>query len=145
MSGYAGTTPALAGGRKGLPHRPEILHSPRPLIHVTYLMTFGCYGCWLPGDARGSADRVRAGHRGGALAPCPALLSHSAHLMSGPAFRLTLSEAHIVLDVIHEVCDYRGWGLMAAHIRSTHVHVVMSKLRRRSALWRISKHMPRAA
>ncbi len=31
----------------------------------------------------------------------------------------------IVLGAIQEVCSFRGWTLFAAHVRSTHVHVVL--------------------
>ena len=31
-----------------------------------------------------------------------------------------------VLAAIREVCSHRGWVLMAAHVRSTHVHFVVS-------------------
>ena len=93
---------------------------------MTYLLTFGCYGCWLPGDVRGTVDRKRGQHRGGVLAPSPALAAHSAHLMNGPAFRLNHAEAAIVLEVTHEVCAYRGWVLRASHVRSTHVHLVVT-------------------
>jgi REP element-mobilizing transposase RayT len=30
-----------------------------------------------------------------------------------------------VLEAIREVCAHRGWGLLAAHVRSNHVHVVV--------------------
>jgi adenine-specific DNA methylase len=31
-----------------------------------------------------------------------------------------------VLNAIREVCEYRGWELLAAHVRTTHVHVVVT-------------------
>ena len=30
-----------------------------------------------------------------------------------------------VLKAIQDVCQYRGWGLLAAHVRSNHVHTVV--------------------
>jgi REP element-mobilizing transposase RayT len=30
-----------------------------------------------------------------------------------------------VLEAIHEVCSHRGWSLLAAHVRSNHVHTVV--------------------
>jgi len=30
-----------------------------------------------------------------------------------------------VLEAIHEVCLHRGWTLLAAHVRSNHVHAVV--------------------
>ena len=31
----------------------------------------------------------------------------------------------IVLNTVKEVCNYRGWVLLAAHVRTNHVHLVM--------------------
>ena len=31
----------------------------------------------------------------------------------------------IVLQAIQEVCQYRGWSLLAAHVRTNHGHVVV--------------------
>src|SRR5437879_5390766 len=31
----------------------------------------------------------------------------------------------VVLAAIREVCAHSGWGLLAAHVRSTHVHTVV--------------------
>jgi len=45
--------------------------------------------------------------------------------MKHARYTLTQEEAFIVLDAIQEVCLCRGWGLTAAHIRSTHAHAVV--------------------
>ena len=92
---------------------------------MVYLLTFGCYGHWLPGDERGSVDRTRGDHRGGAIVPSPALDSHSRHLMKEPGYLLSLQNAGVVLAAIREVCRFRNWGLLAAHVRTTHVHAVV--------------------
>jgi len=34
----------------------------------------------------------------------------------------------LVLKAIREVCDYRDWSLLAAHVRSNHVYVVVHAL-----------------
>lgn len=31
----------------------------------------------------------------------------------------------VVLQALWEVCKYRGWGLLAAHVRTNHGHVVV--------------------
>jgi REP element-mobilizing transposase RayT len=31
----------------------------------------------------------------------------------------------IVLQTLAEVCLHRGWGLLAAHVRTNHVHVIV--------------------
>jgi REP element-mobilizing transposase RayT len=45
--------------------------------------------------------------------------------MKHARYTLTQEEAFIVLEAIQEVCRCRGWGLTAAHIRSTHAHAVV--------------------
>ena len=30
-----------------------------------------------------------------------------------------------VLESVREVCSHRGWSLLAAHVRTTHVHIVV--------------------
>jgi REP element-mobilizing transposase RayT len=34
-------------------------------------------------------------------------------------------ERSIVRDSIVEVCQHKGWGLLAAHVRTKHLHVVI--------------------
>src|SRR3972149_4172328 len=36
-----------------------------------------------------------------------------------------LRRRKLVLEAIQEVCSYRGWRLLAAHVRSSHVHAVV--------------------
>ena len=40
-------------------------------------------------------------------------------------YRLDLNAAQTVLKAVREVCVVRDWQLMAAHVRSTHVHCVV--------------------
>lgn len=58
------------------------------------------------------------------------ILRHASHTsarrrMKHARYTLTQEEAFILLDAIQEVCLCRGWGLTAAHIRSTHTHAVV--------------------
>src|SRR5208337_582469 len=43
-----------------------------------------------------------------------------------PPYELDAPRRQIVLNAIREVCEYRGWDLLAAHVRTTHVHVVVT-------------------
>jgi len=86
---------------------------------MTYLLTFGCYGCYLSGEP-GWVDRKR-----GYLEPSPLLHQMRVRRMKHARYTLTQEEAFIVLDGTQEVCLCRGWGLTAAHIRSTHAHAVV--------------------
>ena len=45
--------------------------------------------------------------------------------MNQPPYFLDERRRGIVLEAVCEVCLYRGWGLIAAHVRTNHVHVVV--------------------
>jgi REP element-mobilizing transposase RayT len=45
--------------------------------------------------------------------------------MSDPPFVLDGKGRELTLQAIREVCEFRGWKLLAAHVRSNHVHVVV--------------------
>ncbi|MEP7352548.1 MAG: hypothetical protein ABI824_04890 [Acidobacteriota bacterium] len=45
--------------------------------------------------------------------------------MTQPRYVLDLPSAELVLREIQQTCAYREWALLAAHVRSTHVHVVV--------------------
>jgi REP element-mobilizing transposase RayT len=97
----------------------RILAHPSHLSAMTYLLTFGCYGCYLPGEP-GWVDRKR-----GYQEPSPALAADARGRMQHARYTLTREEAFIVLEAIQEVCRCRDWGLIAAHIRCTHAHAVV--------------------
>src|SRR6266498_1875166 len=40
-------------------------------------------------------------------------------------YHLDQARRDAVLEAIQEVCGHRGWGLLAAHVRSNHVHTVV--------------------
>jgi REP element-mobilizing transposase RayT len=43
-------------------------------------------------------------------------------------YTLDLSRAQMVLVAIPEVCTFRDWEVLAAHVRSTHIHCVVDGL-----------------
>jgi REP element-mobilizing transposase RayT len=45
--------------------------------------------------------------------------------MDQPPYRLDQIRRDAVFEAIKEVCGYRGWSLLAAHVRSNHVHTVV--------------------
>ena len=92
---------------------------------MTYLLTFSCYGTCLPGDDRGWVDRARGNHRGGYQDSSSGLVGYSLGVMKQQPYHLDLPRARTVLEAIHEVCRFRSWEILAAHIRTTHVHAVV--------------------
>ena len=94
-------------------------------LAVTYLITFAGYGCRLHGDATGSVDRWH--HTPGT----PIVEEHLARAafeegrMDQPPYHLDPTRREAVWQAIQGVCAHRGWNLLAAHVRSNHVHAVV--------------------
>jgi REP element-mobilizing transposase RayT len=95
---------------------------------MTYFLTFTCYGAWIPGDERGWVERARDSYRGGYKNPSADLAQYARKIMPQEPYQLDVPRARIVLDAICEACQYRDWGLVAAHVRATHVHVIVDRL-----------------
>ena len=91
---------------------------------VAYLLTVNCYGTHLRGAVDGSVDRAREG-RGGPIESSAKLVAFEKRAMTGAEASLDSGEALIVLRAILETCVYRDWTLLAAHVRSTHAHLVV--------------------
>jgi REP element-mobilizing transposase RayT len=94
----------------------------RPLA---YFITFSCYGTWLHGDERGSVDREHNRVDTPVLpANPPRQTEEQSHLKHSP-YLLDAPRRELVLRAICEVCSYRGWRLLVAHVRTNHVHAVV--------------------
>jgi REP element-mobilizing transposase RayT len=92
---------------------------------LAYFITFSCYGSWLHGDARGSVDRKHHELGTPLLQPDEKRREAMSQRMDQPPYSLDADRRRIVLQSIVEVCRFRHWHLLAAHVRSTHVHVVV--------------------
>ena len=86
---------------------------------MTYLLTFSCYGTHLHGDARGSWSN------GVAQAPHPAFEAAMHELMVQEPYSMGPQARPIVLRSMIELSTKKGWNLLAAHVRTTHVHLVL--------------------
>jgi len=91
---------------------------------MTYLITWSCYGSRIPGE---DVTVSRSNHLVGVRRnPTNALRgSASRAAMIAKEFALGVEQRNTVLSAILEVCRYRGWTLLAAHVRTAHVHVVV--------------------
>jgi REP element-mobilizing transposase RayT len=94
-------------------------------LAVTYLITFTCYGCHLHGDESGSVDRAHNVPGTPIVDSDPSRAAAERERMDQAPYILDKPRRDAVLKAIHEVCTYRGWCLLAAHVRSTHVHTVV--------------------
>jgi REP element-mobilizing transposase RayT len=80
----------------------------------------------LAGNESGSVDKEHHVPGTEFLPPNPRRVEANIEQMRFPAFELSLAQADSVLKAICEVCAYRGWTLLAAHVRSNHVHLVVA-------------------
>lgn len=95
---------------------------PQPVI---YLITFACYGCHLHGSESGSVDRGHNVPGTPILELDPVRAAAEKERMEQAPYDLDQIRRDAVLGAIQEVCAHRGWSLLAAHVRSNHVHTVV--------------------
>jgi len=90
----------------------------------TYLITFVCYGARLPGTV-GAVDRLH--NVPGSRKPTPdtARESEARERMTDAPYLLDAVRRKAVLAAVCEVCSHREWTLLASHVRTNHVHVVV--------------------
>ena len=92
---------------------------------MPYLITFACYGCHLHGSASGSVDSEHNVHGTPLLEEDSARVAAEEERMDQAPYHLDQIRRDAVLEAIQEVCGRRGWNLLAAHVRSNHVHTVV--------------------
>ena len=92
---------------------------------MRYFITFACYGGHLHGDESGSVDRHHnlAGSR--LLEPDPQRASAERQRMPQAPYWLDRDSRAAVLAALRGHCVHRGWSLLAAHVRTNHVHVIV--------------------
>lgn len=92
---------------------------------MRYFITFACYGAHLHGNDNGSVDRRHNIFGTRPLLPNPPRAVAELRRMNHPAYELDKESRPVVLETIQQVCKHRGWNLLAAHVRSNHVHVIV--------------------
>ncbi len=92
---------------------------------MRYFITFSCYGTHLHGDESGSVDRRHNLFGSRALESDAERAATERRSMDQPRYELDGRSRAAVLLALREVCVHRGWNLLAAHVRSSHVHVVV--------------------
>jgi REP element-mobilizing transposase RayT len=91
-----------------------------------YFITFTTYGTWLPGSAKGSVDRAHHGYGTPFLEQDDERQRHAQDRMSQTPYDMSAAEREVVCKAIVDLAEERGWRLLAVHVRSNHVHVVVS-------------------
>lgn len=92
---------------------------------MRYFITFACYGAHLHGDESGSVDRRHNLFGGRPLEADPQRAAAERRSMNQPQYELDCDSRIAALQALEEVCRHRGWNLLAAHVRSSHVHLIV--------------------
>ena len=90
-----------------------------------YLITFVCYGSWLPGQP-GAIDRKQNVFGSRLPQPDSKAQARAASRMKQEPYLLDAIRREVVLRSLQQVCLHRDWTLLAAHVRTNHVHVVVA-------------------
>jgi len=93
---------------------------------LAYFITFTTYGTWLQGRETGSVDRSHNQFDMPILAPNRTIESRRRSQMRQFEYLLDQPRRQVVLATIIEVAAYRKWRLWAVHVRTNHVHVVVT-------------------
>jgi hypothetical protein len=98
------------------------------MMALAYFITFSTYGTWLHGTAKGqgSVDRQHNVHGTPFVEPDAQRESDAAMRMTEPPYSLGENARLIVRDAIVAICVEKCWTLRALHVRSNHVHLVVS-------------------
>ena len=92
---------------------------------MRYFITFACYGARLHGDESGSVDRHHNLIGSRLLEPdAERVMAERREMLQDPYVLDHEARRPVVLAAIQRHCAYRGWNLLAAHVRSNHVHTI---------------------
>jgi hypothetical protein len=92
---------------------------------MRYFITFACYGGHLHGDESGSVDPRHNLPGSRLLLADPERASVELQRMKQAPYVLDQESREAVLETLREVSLQRGWTLLAAHVRTNHVHAVV--------------------
>jgi REP element-mobilizing transposase RayT len=95
---------------------------------LAYFITFTTYGTWLPGTAKGkgSVDHDHNEYGTEFVQPDPAFEIQARSAMTQPPYTLDAPRRETVRDAIVRLSREKSWHLLAAHVRTNHVHVVIT-------------------
>ena len=106
----------------------------KPKMDRYWLITWTCYGNWLPGDPRGFVGNVReedgthVSHniRGTPYdEDIPGLLAYVLQHMKGDPVTLDKKDADALIAQYLETSRIRKWSLLAASVMFNHTHIVV--------------------
>jgi REP element-mobilizing transposase RayT len=91
---------------------------------LTYFITFFCYGARLHGDDSGSVDAKHNITGDTLVEPNTSRVISERNRMLQSPYLLDPHRRALVLESLRETCAHYDWTLLAAHVRTNHVHVV---------------------
>jgi REP element-mobilizing transposase RayT len=100
-----------------------------------WLITWTCYGTWLPGERAGFVGNVRDASGKQVVhnvpgtpvdADVPLLEAWVREQMKGPPVSLSKADGEAMIAQYQETARIRGWKLQAASVMYNHTHVLMS-------------------
>jgi REP element-mobilizing transposase RayT len=94
-------------------------------IPLAYFITFTCYGTWLHGGKMTSVDRQHNIPETEFILLNPNREASAKKRLVEAPYSLGHAQRQVVLNTIKEVCAFRTWVLLAAHIRTNHVHLII--------------------
>lgn len=97
---------------------------------LAYLITFRCYGTWLHGDERGSRDRTHNQYGSAIVAPNSNLVRFELSQLKHRPNLLDARQRHVVETALREVCEHRKYLLRAINVRTNHVHIVVTAMKK---------------
>src|SRR6185437_8720012 len=92
---------------------------------LRYFLTFSCYGAHLHGDESGSVDRHHNLFGSRLIERDEEFAGSERRAMLQDPYVLDQAGRAAVLAAIQQHCAHRSWNLLAAHVRSNHVHVIV--------------------
>ncbi|MGI8784886.1 MAG: transposase [Acidobacteriota bacterium] len=92
---------------------------------LAYFITFSCYGSRLHGDDRGSVDKRHNQYGEPFAAANKPATQASRRRMTESVYEVDAVRRELVLQGIRKICERRSWHLLAAHVRTRHVHSVL--------------------
>jgi hypothetical protein len=93
---------------------------------LAYFITFSTYGTWLHGRSPGSVDREHNAYGTAFIPADPELEQEQRRAMRQEPYLLDEPRREVVLRTILEVARHRKWRLWAVHVRTNHVHILVS-------------------
>ncbi len=93
---------------------------------LAYLITFTTYGTRLHGSDKGSVDDQHNVYGTSFVQKDHRRERWSEEAMTAPDYVMTQPEREVVRNSIIALAADRAWRLFAVHVRSNHVHVVVS-------------------